>query len=60
MRTLGQGWASRVLRYAGSEAVLESAGYVLEVAHAAGADGLSALGLLAPVVLSGLSSRISA
>ena len=39
----------RVLGYAGPEAVLEFAGNVLEVTHAAGADGLSALGLLAPV-----------
>lgn len=31
------------------EAVLESSGNVLEVAHAAGADGLSSLSLLAPV-----------
>lgn len=32
------------------EAVLESSRHVLEVAHAAGTDGLSALALLAPVV----------
>ena len=41
-----------VLGHTGPEAVLESAGDVLEVAHAAGADGVSALGLLAPVVCS--------
>jgi len=40
----------RVLGHAGLEAVLEAAGDILEVPHAAGADGLSALGLLAPVV----------
>lgn len=33
---------------------------MLEVAHAAGSGGLSALGLLAPVVLAGLSSGIAA
>lgn len=43
-------WCLRILRYAVPEAVLESARDVLEVAHAAGTDSLSALGLLAPVV----------
>ncbi len=41
-----------VLGYTGLEAVLEAAGDVLEVLRAAGANGLSALGLLAPVVCS--------
>lgn len=53
MHALFQGRASRILGYAGSEAVLESAGDVLEVPHAAGADSLSALGFLAPVVCMG-------
>lgn len=39
-----------VLGDASLEAILEAAGDFLEVPHAAGADGLSALGLLAPVV----------
>lgn len=60
MNTLFRNWTSRVLGYAGSESVLESAGDILEVAHAASTDSLSALGLLAPVVLSGLSGGISA
>jgi len=42
------------------EAVLEAAGDVLQVPHAASTNSLSALGLLAPVVLSGLSRGISA
>jgi len=42
------------------EAVLEAAGDVLEVAHAAGTDGLSPLGLLGPVVLAGLGRRVTA
>lgn len=41
--------AARTLGDAGLETVLEAAGDVLEVAHAASADGLSPLGLLAPV-----------
>jgi hypothetical protein len=44
------GNAAGALGSAGLEAVLESARDVLEVAAAAGADGLSSLGLLAPVV----------
>lgn len=51
---------SGVLGGASLEAVLESSGNVLEVAGAASADGPSPLGLLAPVVLSHLSSRVSA
>lgn len=43
------GRAPGALGLAGLEAVLESPGDVLEVAHAAGADRLSPLGLLAPV-----------
>lgn len=50
VHALFQGRASRILGCASLEAVLEFAGDVLEVPHAAGADGLSALGLLAPVV----------
>lgn len=46
---LALGTAS-TLGLADLEAVLESPGNVLEVAHAAGTDGLSPLGLLAPVV----------
>jgi len=45
---------------AGSEAVAELAGDGLEVAHAAGTGGLPSLGLLAPVELAGLSSRVAA
>lgn len=40
----------RVFRDTGLEAVLEATRDILEVPHAASADGLSALGLLAPVV----------
>lgn len=50
----------RVLGDTSLEAVLEATGDILEVPQAAGADGLSALGLLAPVVLSGLSRGVSA
>lgn len=49
-----------VLGDTGLETVLEAAGDVLEISHAASSDGLSALGLLAPVVLSGLSRGVSA
>jgi hypothetical protein len=49
-----------VLGDTGLETVLEAAGDVLEVSHAASSDGLSTLGLLAPVVLSGLSRGVSA
>jgi hypothetical protein len=41
--------AAGVLGLAGLEAVLESAGDVLQVPRAASADGLSPLGLLTPV-----------
>lgn len=41
-----------VLGDTGLETVLEAAGDVTKVSHAAGANGLSALGLLAPVVCS--------
>jgi hypothetical protein len=44
------GRAASALGSAGLEAVLESARDVLEVAAAAGADSLSSLGLLTPVV----------
>ena len=42
--------ATGVLGHTSLESVLEAAGDVLEVSHAASADGLSALGLLTPVV----------
>lgn len=51
---------SGVLGIAGTEAVVESSGDVLEVLHAAGTGGLSSLGLLGPVVFPGLSSWVSA
>lgn len=44
------GRTARRLGLAGLEAVLELPGDVLEVAHAAGADSLSPLSLLGPVV----------
>lgn len=47
------GRAASTLGGAGLEAVGELAGDVLERPHAAGAGGLSALGLLAPVVCGG-------
>lgn len=42
------------------EAVVEAAVDLLEVTHSAGAGGLSALGLLAPVELASLSGRVTA
>lgn len=42
------------------EAVLEATVDILEVAHSAGAGGLSSLGLLAPVVLANLSGGVAA
>lgn len=47
--------ASSTLGLALLEAVLESPRHILEVAHAAGTDGLSPLSLLGPVVYSKLS-----
>lgn len=44
------GRAAGALGSSGLETVFETARYVLEVAAAAGADRLSSLGLLAPVV----------
>jgi hypothetical protein len=41
---------SGILGNTGAESVLEEAGDFLEVSHAASSDGLSSLGLLAPVV----------
>ena len=41
--------AAGTLGLAGLEAILEAARHILEVAHAAGADSLSALALLTPV-----------
>jgi hypothetical protein len=52
--------AAGVLGLAGLEAVLESAGDVLQVPRAASADGLSPLGLLTPVELAGLGGRVAA
>jgi hypothetical protein len=42
------------------EAVLEATVDILEVAHSAGAGGLSSLGLLTPVVLANLSGGVTA
>lgn len=50
LRRRGSRGAARALGCAGLEAVLELAGNGAEVPHAAGADGLPALGLLGPVV----------
>jgi len=50
------GVVAGVLGLAVLEAVLEAPRDVLEVAHAAGAGGLPALGLLTPVELAGLGS----
>lgn len=56
LRGLGlAGGAPRVLGLAGLEAVLEFPGDALEVAGAAGADSLSSLRLLGPVVCGGVS-----
>ena len=52
--------AAGVLGLAGLEAVLESAGDVLQVPRAASADGLSPLGFLTPVELAGLGGRVAA
>lgn len=57
---LGGGLSLGASGGAGAETVGELAGDGLEVPHAAGTGGLSALGLLAPVVLAGLSSRVAA
>jgi hypothetical protein len=57
---LGALGATGALGSTGLEAVREAAVDVTEGAHAAGAGGLAALGLLAPVVLAGLSSRVAA
>lgn len=46
---LSGGWAMGTLGNTGLEAVLEFAVDGLEVTHATGAGGLTALGLLAPV-----------
>lgn len=45
--------APGALGLASLEAVLESSGHILEVAGSAGADGLSSLRLLGPVVCTG-------
>lgn len=50
--SLQRAGAPRVGGHTSAESVLEAAGDVLEVSHAASANGLSALGLLAPVVCS--------
>lgn len=50
LQSLGGGRAPRVLGDTRLEAVLELAGDGAEVPHAAGTGGLSALGLLGPVV----------
>jgi hypothetical protein len=52
--------AAGVLGLAGLEAVLELSRDLLLVPHAAGTGGLSALELLAPVVLADLSGRVAA
>jgi hypothetical protein len=44
------GWSPRILWYTGLEAILESSRNALHVSHTSGTGGLSALGLLAPVV----------
>jgi hypothetical protein len=54
------GDAAGVLGNASLEAVLEPAGNVLQVAHAAGTSRLSALHLVTPVVLAGLGGRVAA
>merc|ERR1712063_83242 len=54
------GGALGTLGRAGLESVAELAVDGLEVAHAAGTGGLPSLGLLAPVELAGLSSRVAA
>jgi hypothetical protein len=52
--------ATGALGCASLETVLESSGHILEVASAAGTDGLSSLSLLGPVVLADLGSRVTA
>ena len=44
------GWSPRILWYTGLEAILESSRNALHMPHTSGTGGLSALGLLAPVV----------
>lgn len=44
------GWSPRILWYTGLEAILEFSWNALHVSHTSGSSGLSALGLLAPVV----------
>jgi len=51
---------SRILGEPRLETILEATGNTSEVSHAAGTNGLSALCLLRPVVLSDLGSGISA
>lgn len=58
---LGSGVGTpRALGDTSLEAVLELSGDGAEVSHAAGAGDLSALSLLGPVVLAGLSSGVAA
>jgi hypothetical protein len=54
------GGALGALGSASLESVAELAVDGLEVSHAAGTSGLPSLGLLAPVELAGLSSRVAA
>lgn len=52
--------ATGTLGGTGLEAVKEAAVDIAQGAHAAGAGGLAALGLLTPVELAGLGSRVAA